>query len=325
MSSRASAAARGSDHTVTSVVLVATALGVLCLQLVVLPLWLLPSNPTWGWLLAPLALLTTPYWSLLHDAIHGTLLARRTWNDRCGRALAVGYGAPFALLKTGHLLHHRYSRTRRERTEVYDPATTRWAAVAPGYYLRLVGGLYLAEVATVLLAAAPARAWRHLARRLDSPDTVTGLLLDGVRRRHLRQFRVDGLAVVLVHGAAGVAYGRHVWMLGAALAARAVLISVADNAYHYGTRLEASLEAMNLRLPRALETFVLAFNLHGVHHRHPGLPWHELRRAFTADADRFHLGWFDAVGRQVRGPIPATAPEVEPAATRVAPADPSRR
>ncbi|GAA0927640.1 fatty acid desaturase family protein [Virgisporangium aurantiacum] len=276
----------------------------LLLQLAVVPLWLLPAGSAWGWLLVPLALLSTPHWSLIHEAIHGTLLRDRRWNDRCGRPLAVGYGVPFALLKTGHLLHHRYSRTARERTEVYDPAATTWAATAPGYYVRLFGGLYLAEVATVVLAVAPRAFWQRLARRMESPDSVTGILLDRVGGRLLRQFRVDAAAVVAVHAASLLAYGRHAWMLGAAIAARAVMISVADNAYHYGTELDAPLEAMNLRLPRVLETFVLAFNLHAVHHRHPGLRWHHLRAAFRADGDRFHLGWFTAVARQVRGPVP---------------------
>ena len=76
---------------------------------------------------------------------------------------------------------------------------------------------------------------------------------------------------------------------------------MADNSHHYGTELDAPLEAMNLRLPRVLETFVLAFNLHAVHHRHPGVRWHDLRAAFRADDDRFHLGSFTAVIRQRRG------------------------
>jgi hypothetical protein len=105
-------------------------------------------------------------------------------------------------------------------------------------------------------------------------------------------------------------------MLGLSVLGRAVLISVADNAYHYGTRLAAPLEAMNLKLPRPLEGFVLAFNLHNVHHQHPGVPWYALRAAFTADGDRFHLGWFDAVGRQFRGPIPADREDVRPLASQ---------
>jgi fatty acid desaturase len=297
----------GTSRGIISAALVAAALAGLCLQLAVLPLWLLPASPAFGWLLAPMALLTTPFWSLIHEAIHGTLLRERMWNDRFGRLLAIGYGAPFVLLKDVHLLHHRYNRTRRNRTEIYCPATSSWAAAAPGYYLLLAGGVYLAEVAPVLLVAAPRRLWRYLARVLDSPDTVAGMLLEDISRRHLREFRADAVAVILVYAAASFAYGRHAWMLAATLAARALLISVADNAYHYGTGLEARLEAMNLRLPRLLESFVLAFNLHSVHHRHPGLPWYELRSAFVADDAQFHLGWFTAVARQLRGPISAEA------------------
>lgn len=290
-----------------SAVLVAAALAGVCLQLVVMPLWLLPADPAWGWLLLAMAALTTPYWSLVHEAIHGSLHRDRVCNDRLGRLLAIGYGAPFSLLKTGHLLHHRYSRTRRDRTEIYDSATTRWTTMAPGYYFRLVGGLYFAEVGSVLLVAAPRRLWSYLARRLDTPDTVAGLILDGINRRHLHQFRVDGTAVVVLYLAAALAYGPYAWMLVAAVAGRAALISVADNAFHYGIPLDAPLDAMNLRLPAPLERLVLAFNLHNVHHRHPGLPWYELRSAFAADDDQFHLGWFGAVARQFRGPIPAEA------------------
>lgn len=283
------------------------ALAGLFLQLAVIPLWLLPANPAWGWLLVAMVPLTTPFWSLIHEAIHGSLRRERVWNDRLGRLLAIGYGAPFSLLKAGHLLHHRYSRTRRDRTEIYEPNTTGWASMAPGFYFRLVGGLYFAEVGSVLLVAAPRRLWSYLARRLDTPDTVAGLVMDGISRRHLRQFRMDGTAVIVLYVASGIAYGPHVWMLAAAVAGRAVLISVADNAFHYGTPLDTPLDAMNLRLPALLERFVLAFNLHSVHHRHPGLPWYELRSAFAADDDRYHRGWFGAVARQFRGPVSAAA------------------
>src|SRR3954469_19983651 len=97
--------------------LVGAAFVTLLLQLVVLPLVLLPLDLRWAWLLAPIALSTVPLWSLIHEGIHGILLADRAWNDRLGRALAIGFGRPFTLLKAGHLLHHRYSRTQRERAE----------------------------------------------------------------------------------------------------------------------------------------------------------------------------------------------------------------
>lgn len=301
-------------------VLVGAALGTLLLQLFALPLVLLPLDPRWAWLLAPLALTTIPLWSLIHEGIHGTLLHDRAWNDRAARILATGYGAPFTLLKAGHLLHHRYSRTRRERTEVYDPARTSWLTAARTYYPRLLGGLYAVELASVLLAVLPRAGWRFLVRRTDSLDSVSGLLFERVARRdNLRRFRFEAVAVVATYTGSSFAYGRHVWLLGVAVGARALLVSLADNAYHYRTRLERPLDAMNLRLPRALELFALAFNLHNVHHRHPGLRWHELRAAFAADRDEFHLGWFAAVARQLQGPVPATADAVRPAAVEVTP------
>ncbi|GIJ45988.1 hypothetical protein Val02_28740 [Virgisporangium aliadipatigenens] len=161
--------------------------GGLVLQLLFVPLLLLVRGAWWGLVLVPVAATTMPLWSLVHEAIHGTLSADRRWNDRCGRALAVGYGAPFVLLKGGHLLHHRYSRTRKERTEVFDPTRTTRTRAAPLYYVRLLGGLYLSEAASVLLAVLPRRAWYRLAARWDSPDTVTRELLERVAARQLRR------------------------------------------------------------------------------------------------------------------------------------------
>lgn len=282
-------------------VVIATTIG--ACQLFVVPL-LLRVDAAWGWLLVPLVLTTTPFWSLIHEAIHGALLRDRARNDRVGRMLAVLYGSPFAMLKIGHLLHHRYSRVR-ERTEIYDPAVTSRLGAAPAFYLKLLGGLYLLEVIALVLAVLPARAIRAVGRRVEAPDSVGGLLLDRVAQPAvLDKFRTDAAAIAGVHTLALLAYGAHWWMLLAALGGRALIISLSDNAYHYGTDLDAPREAMNLRVPRPLERFALNFTLHDVHHRHPGLRWYELRERFDAEGGRYHLGGFTAVARQFRGPIP---------------------
>jgi len=273
------------------------------LQLFVLPLVLLPQSAAWGGSLAVLALLNNSFWSIIHEAIHAKLHPRARVNERLGRVLGVLYGAPYALLETGHLLHHRYSRTPRERTEVYDPARTSWWRAAAGYYPRLLGGLYLMELVSVSLAVLSENRLRSIARNLDRPDTVLGELLARVASR-FAQFRVDSAAILIVHSAAFCAYGVHAWMLAAALGARALFVSFADNSYHYGTRLDASAEALDLRLPRALETLLLAFNLHGTHHREPGAGWRELRARFRDAGGRYDAEWLGAVARQLRGPIP---------------------
>ncbi|KQY32586.1 hypothetical protein ASD42_19785 [Nocardia sp. Root136] len=297
---------RTADGDLVNVGLLVLALTIGTVQLFVLPLVLLPRNPAWGWILVPITLTTTPFWSLIHESIHGSLLRSRTCNDRMGRILAVVYGSPFAMLKVGHLLHHRYSRVR-ERSEVYDPTKSSRQAAVLLFYLKLFGGLYLLEVLALLLTPMPERAIRALGRWVEAPDSVGGLVLERVAQPVvLRRFRTDAAAIVVVHTAAFVAYGAQGWMLLAAIGCRALIISLSDNAYHYGTELESPRAAMNLRLPRGLERFALSFNLHDVHHRHPGLRWYELRSRFDAEGGRYHLGWFSAVARQLRGPIELT-------------------
>ncbi|WP_280219701.1 fatty acid desaturase family protein [Nocardia neocaledoniensis] len=291
----------GGEPVNIGLVVLATTIGT-C-QLFVVPL-LLRVDAAWGWLLVPLVLTTTPFWSLIHEAIHGALLRDRSRNDRVGRLLAVLYGSPFAMLKAGHLLHHRYSRVR-ERTEIYDPAVTSRLGAAATFYPKLLGGLYLLEVIALVLAVLPARVIKAVGRRAEAPDSVGGLLLDRVAQPAvLDKFRTDAAAIVVVHTLALLAYGAHWWMLLAALGGRALIVSLSDNAYHYGTDLDAPRAAMNLRAPRPLERFALNFTLHDVHHRHPGLRWYELRERFDAEGGRYHLGFLGAVARQFRGPIP---------------------
>jgi fatty acid desaturase len=286
--------------------LAAVAIVLNLLQLFVLPLLVLPHGAAWGVCLVALALLTNSFWSIIHEAIHARLHRDARTNERLGRVLGVLYGAPYALLEAGHLLHHRYSRTPRERTEVYDDSRSSWLHAAPGYYARLLGGLYLIEVASVSLALLPTGVLRAAARRADRPGTVLGPLLARIAPDvRLAQFRTDAFAIAVVYSAAFFAYGEHAWMLATALAVRGLLVSLADNSYHYGTRLESPAEALDLRLPRALELLLLGFNLHGTHHREPGAAWNELRGRFRASGGRYDAGWFGALLRQLKGPIAA--------------------
>ena len=49
-------------------------------QFFILPFWLLPKNRAWAWTLLPAALLTNPFWSLIHEAIHDLFHPRRPVN-----------------------------------------------------------------------------------------------------------------------------------------------------------------------------------------------------------------------------------------------------
>jgi fatty acid desaturase len=271
----------------------------------VVPAWLLPASRWWGLLLVPVALTTNTMWSLIHEAIHGHLFAERRWNDHAGRLLCVLYGAPFRALRIAHLLHHRYSRTRRDRTEVFDSARTSRLAASVGFYVQLLGGMYLLEVLSSVACLLPRRAIDWLAPRLDHPDSTGGLVVQAVRApRALREMRLDMLAILIVFGAAVGLYGAHVWELAAVLAVRAALVSIADNSYHYATQLEQPRLAMNAGAPRWIAAALLHFNLHGVHHRHPHLPWFALPAQFERDGGRPDIDLATCFLRQLQGPIP---------------------
>lgn len=285
-------------------VLVALLVTANLLLLFVVPVWLLPASVWWGLLLVPLALTTNTMWSLIHEAIHGHLVAERRWNDRAGRLLCVLYGAPFRALRVAHLLHHRYSRTRRDRTEVYDPARTSRVAAAAGFYIQLLGGMYFLEVLSSLACLLPRRAIGWIAPRLDHPDSTGGFVVRALREpRALREMRLDTLAILAVFGLGIWCYGANVWMLAAVILARAALVSIADNSYHYATVLEQPRRAMNAGAPWWIGAALLQFNLHGVHHRHPHLPWFALRAQFERDGGQPDIDLATCFLRQLRGPI----------------------
>lgn len=278
------------------------ALGSLQAFMLVLPL--IGLSPAWA--LLP-ALFTNTFWSLIHEAIHGHLFASRDTSTRAGRVLAILYGAPFFLLQRGHLLHHAFSRTPRERTEVYDPARKTWFSVASRYYAHILGGLYIAEVlAGLLLALLPSRAVRRLAVRLESPHSVLGQLLNAQADPVIhRASRLDALMIILLFTSAFLLYGKDWPWLLAAMLLRAFLISFFDNSYHYGTRLDKPQHALNMVAPRWAGLMLLNFNRHGTHHLNPGLGWRALGRQPDTSSPR--LGFIRGLLRQLKGPVPASA------------------
>ncbi len=280
-------------------------LGLGLLQLVILPLALLPADPAWGWLLLLLVLLTNTAWALIHEAIHGVLLPHKAANRAAGRVLSVLFGAAFDLLRWGHLLHHALSRTRRERSEVYVAGVDKRLSFTLNYYFRLTGGLYWYEVLGGLIFLLPRPVIRWAARRLGSEHNVVEALSEKLLEpATLRAVRLDGWLVIALYSTAFILYAEHAWMLLAALLARAFLISVVDNAFHYGTPLEDIRYARNLALPAWASALLLHFNLHGAHHQRPGLAWWQLAAHHAQSQAGFQGNWTAALLAQFRGPIP---------------------
>ena len=285
-------------------------------QFIILPLWLIPSDIRWAWTLVPMAFLTNPFWSLIHEAIHDLFYADKTVNSFAGRLLAVLFGSPFRILRLSHLLHHKLNRMPVEGTEYYDRAKSGKAAAAPGYYFQIFFGLYLVELISPILFLLPRALLSRFRDRFLRPQSVSAILLQNwLSKESLGEIRVDGLIILGWLSLSFYLYGEAwLWLLGVLLT-RAFLISFLDNVYHYETPVSDVFYAKNLWLAAPLAKLLLNFNLHGIHHINPAISWINLPQAFEAQGGKFHGSYFGAALRQLHGPIalqdlPQGAPEL---------------
>ena len=273
-------------------------------QFFVLPLFLLPSSRWWALTLLPLIALNNPFWSLIHEAIHDMFHPSRRINRAAGRLLSFFFGSPFLVLRLSHLLHHKLNRSPVEGTELYDADKSSRPRASVGYFWQILGGLYLLEVISAWLCFLPRRLLRRMERRFFSGADLAGHLMKGLMcDEAIREMRADGMVILGLFVASAMSYGAHWPWLAGALLARAFLISFLDNVYHYGTPVDDTFYARNLSLPAIFSAGLLHFNLHGVHHRNPALPWSTLPQAFRRQSVAFDDEYFSAAIRQLSGPI----------------------
>lgn len=255
-----------------------------------------------------LALLSPPLWAAIHEAIHGHLVAGPGVNEQAGRLLAGLHGAPFDVLRYGHLSHHRTNGEPAARPDVIPPPPASPTLARLGFYGRLLGGLYLFELAALPLAALPRPVLLRVFRRYgalsgdaEESERAARHLLEPAR---LRRIRTDALLIVAGWAIAVALAGRAWPWLVAGLAGRALLVSLLDNAPHHAGPLGDRRQGHDTAVPPALAPLLLHMNLHGTHHRHPNLPWRRLPDAFRADGGRLHGSLLGAVLQQLAGPLP---------------------
>jgi fatty acid desaturase len=265
-----------------------------------------------GWAFVIWALIygygTVLTWLLIHEAIHLKLHARRWTNDALGRIHAILFGCPFHILKVGHMTHHRHNRGVIDTNELI-PAETRhpvlwWLA----YYARIMGLLYVSEVISPLFFFFWKRSRRFI-RRLTQNNAVAAIL-DLFTKRIVQKIQFDALLCIGWFAAQFYANWSDLRPLIILLLARAFIVSIYDNAYHYGTDPHDAGAALNLRVPKLLRPLLLNHNMHRVHHRHPMASWAVLPQLFAADKDRFDGALVATSARQFKGPIRRPPPPV---------------
>ncbi|WP_426606382.1 fatty acid desaturase [Leptospira interrogans serovar Hardjo-prajitno] len=64
-------------------------------------------------------------WALIHECVHGNFSNSRNENRFWGRFLCILFGTPFQVVKTAHLVHHKFNRSQGERIEYIEKK--RWS------------------------------------------------------------------------------------------------------------------------------------------------------------------------------------------------------
>jgi fatty acid desaturase len=140
-----------------------------------------------------------------------------------------------------------------------------------------------------------------------------------MRDEAVREMRLDGLVILSLLAASAASYGAYWPLLAVVLLARAFLISFLDNVYHYGTPIDDTFYARNLSLPAVCSAGLLNFNLHGIHHRNPAIPWIGLPQVFRQQSMQFEGHYFFAAFRQLDGPRTRSEMSGSPVGTDRAP------
>jgi len=275
-------------------------------QLFILPIYLIPENGWWGLAIIPLAALNNPLWSLMHECIHDAFHVSSRLNLGAGRWLSVLFGSPFQILRLTHLSHHKFNRSPLEKgTEMYDPVQTFKFVAACQYYFYIICGVYLLEVFSAVMFLLPRVCFREFGLRfMEKGDRQEQWLAqkfqDPARQTEIR---IDALGILLLYGLSAYCYRGHLPVFLGMIAFRAILISLMDNVYHYGTTLKVTISGHNLALPRLLATGLLNFNFHRIHHTHPNVPWTGLPFLYSEKGDFCDYNFFFAVARQFIGPV----------------------
>jgi fatty acid desaturase len=269
-----------------------------------LPL-LFGASPHWALFLA-IVVATPLHWGLAHESFHGLLCRHAGRNRAAGRALGWFLFMSWDVVQLGHLLHHKANRHRLDRPEVMEPGRS-WLGGALVYFAKLLGGHAAISALSGLGALAPEAVIRRLAGR-SVDDREFGKIRAAALRvlaNEARRARIatDVLAATMLAAVAFCAWGDAWLVFAASLALRWMVLSILDNAPHYGTAIESGRSACNTRLPATLRWLVMNQNLHGVHHATPDLCWRELPAAFDREGARYAGSWFGQILRQFRGPL----------------------
>jgi fatty acid desaturase len=209
-------------------------------------------------------------------------------------------------MRFGHLAHHSQNRHSFDRPEALQSGQARFPAAAI-YYFKLLIGHALSYALIPLATLLPVSTTRSVLNLLDSNPESAPLRAAALRTftnmKRRNAIRVDLAAIAALFGMAGWLWGAGWPVFACCVAARWSVLSLLDNAPHYGMPLDSGLDARNSALSPFARILVMNGNYHGTHHHAPQVRWYELPTAFARSGKKPEGNWVVALLRQFRGPM----------------------
>lgn len=243
----------------------------------------------------------TPFWSLIHEGIHGNIHPDRAMNERAARGLSILFGAGFQVLKFGHLMHHRYNR--KWESEIHYTGQPRWK-ITINHYFKMLGGVYLAEVLlTLVVTITPVKYAQKIVDFIFADDQAQAVRQMLLKPDAVMKVRIDCAIITILYTVSFYLYGAHWGLLALMIGGRGLIVSLMDNAYHYGTPPDNSVAAKELYLPKLFSRLILNFNYHMTHHAKANLPWLHLPAEHERQQRPYDEHLVPALMAQFKGPI----------------------
>jgi fatty acid desaturase len=287
--------------------LLASILVLALLQFGLLPVLIHPGIGIALLFIAASAVTAPLHYGLMHETMHGHLYGREETDRGLGRLLGILLGLPWETMRFGHLAHHGLNRHSFDRPEAIEPSQS-WGTAAAIYYMKLIIGHAVSYALMPLPVLLPAGTTPWVLKRMGSGPEIEQLRAAALRTftnmKRRNAIRFDIVAIFVLFGLALWLWGASWLVFVGCIAARWSVLSLLDNAPHYGMPLDSGLNARNTRLPALARLFVMNGNYHGIHHHAPQLSWQDLPQAFARADVETEGSWFAAVTRQFRGPIP---------------------
>ncbi|MCL8266446.1 fatty acid desaturase [Leptospira weilii] len=249
------------------------------------------------------AILSYTLWALIHECVHGNFSNSRNESHLTGRILCILFGTPYQIVKTAHLMHHKYNRAEGERIEYLKKDDGGPIFVQNlFYYIRLFLGAYFLEVSGGFLLSLPLPLTTNVARKHISKFPIYKAFFKQIQKPEIvRELRIDTFFILLLYGTALYFSETMIWFLGAVVFLRGWIVSFLDHSYHYGKELDNVYSAYNLSLPKFFSFLFLNFNYHRVHHHFPGCSWNRLPIQFENSKDTMDLPLWKQTLRQLSG------------------------